>query len=180
MSLLFTLALVLPTSSAQEKTKEEREQKVVLTLRKENGEYGTSAFSFRYETQDAARHKNAVDLVFNRCGLLHINAHGGMKNRIADLGKAEFAKVEKAPEKGWREECVRPVEGHVYYQVVEYGEDDDRDHLKFAVKFVVTKIKDDTVELKWAVVGKRPAMRDNSLDGENGAMGQCGGEHRER
>ena len=172
--LMYSGALCLfPLLQNPPSTQDEKPVKVTLTLRKDNGEYGNSAYSFRYESQDKAVHKNYVDLVYNGCGLTHVNAHANMRSRIVDLGKMDLSKVSEAPKEGWRKDCVLPMEKHAYVLKIDDGEQ------PFTVKFVITKIGKESLEIEWAPLGKRPKFK--SLDGRGaaGTMGQCGGKHDE-
>ena len=147
-----------------------------LTVRKDNDAYETSAYSFTNASQDVAEHHNYVQLVYNTCGSLHINPFGGSKNRIADLGAVDFATV-KVPEEGWKEQCVRPREGHVY--VLEIGALDKQPGKDY-VKFIVTSIGDDgELSIEWVPMGEelRPL---GANSGANGTMGACGGRCEDR
>jgi len=147
---------------------------VTLTKRANNNAYGTSAYSFRFASQDFASHQNFVDLVFNLCGQLHINPHGGMNSRITDLGVVDFAPVAATPSAGatWFKDSIIPQAGHVYYQEIKY------ENQNFAVEFIVTSVTAKTVKLRWEPVD--PAhkfLQIKSGEGPAGTIGQCGGEH---
>lgn len=150
---------------------EEKGKQVTLTMRKDNGEYGTSAYSFRFESQDMAVHSNFVDLLYNSCGLMHFNVHGGMESQLVDLGKQDLSKVSEPPKDGWLKDCVLPQEGHVYLLKIDDGE------MRFSVKFRITKMVKESVEFRWVVVGKRPDPTDLTNAGAAGTMGQCAGKH---
>ncbi|MCR9248382.1 MAG: hypothetical protein NXI31_25415 [bacterium] len=150
-----------------------------LTKRNDNGPYGTSAFSFRYDSGDVAEHQNQVDLVFNRCGNLHINAIGGMKSRAIELGRFELRTrprrqgLPTAPPDMWHDDSIRPVVGTSYLEVIQSG---DR---KFAVMFRVTELTAGTVKLEWRPLDEFqewPRVR----TGRAGTMGSCGGAHAPR
>ncbi|MGH7150198.1 MAG: hypothetical protein ACREIU_05855, partial [Planctomycetota bacterium] len=72
----------------------QKRTKVVLEKRSA-GEYGNSAYSYFFASRDAAAHLNYADLLFNNCGLLHFNVYPDAKNRLASLGKVDFAGVRK-------------------------------------------------------------------------------------
>ena len=150
---------------------------VKLTKRKDNGPYGTAAYSLRYASQSIEAHRNHVDLVYNGCGLLHINPHAGMQSRIADLGKRKLDEVSKAPKKGWHQDCIEPRPGHVYVQQVNDGQQ------QFVVKFRITKLSVNAMELEWTYLNDarnpKKSTRPRSRVGA-GTMGQCGGRHQER
>ena len=170
---------VIRAAQVTGRTKNPREQEkkstdFELTIREGNGAYGTAAYSFRFSAQSLRVHRNLVDLVYNRCGNLHVNAHGGMKSRIADLGVVSFDEVDTAPKKGWKVDCVRPQKGHVFVQEI-----NDRQQ-KAYVKFTVTAVeRNGTLKVKWSPLKSNedwPHFR----RGGAGTMGQCGGFHRER
>jgi hypothetical protein len=142
----------------------EQATRVTLTRRAESGPYATSAYSFRYASQDLAVHHNAVDLVFNDCGLVHISAYGGQQNRVARVKGKDLADVNVMPEEGWLKACFRPEKDALYVMVVDDGS------TRFRVKFHVLEAKDDKVTLEWAPFREAPA-------GENGTMGHCTGKH---
>ncbi|MBT4865013.1 MAG: hypothetical protein HON53_07850 [Planctomycetaceae bacterium] len=170
----FSMPLMAADDTARTRKQEKKSNEFELTIRKDNGAYETAAFSFRFASQSLRVHRNLVDLVYNRCGNLHVNAHGGMKSRIADLGVVNFDKVDTAPKKGWRIDCARPHEGHVFVQEINDGRQ------KAYIKFVVTTVqRNGTLKVKWSPLKgneRRPEFRRGSA----GTMGQCGGLHRER
>src|SRR3954471_20476064 len=70
----------------------EPETKIVtLEMRTDNGPYKNSAYSFRQATRDTKVHCNYVDLLLNKCGMLHISTVSSNQNRIVDLGEAKLA-----------------------------------------------------------------------------------------
>jgi hypothetical protein len=154
-------------------------QKLTLTRRKDNGQYGTSAYSFRHESQDLGVHRNNVDIVYNGCGQIHINPHAGLQGRIADtgVGKLEDAKlagVDKIPADSWRQLCLAPQVGHVYLHQGEFLNE------KFVVVFKIIAIKADVLQIEWRFLGERKDQDDRYRYVSAGTMGQCGGGHRER
>lgn len=150
-------------------------RELTLTVRRDNGAYGTSAFSFRFNSQELREHQNQVDLVYNRCGLLHVTAHGGMRSRVVDLGEVNFLQQQDVPEEGdWLNRCVQPVAGHVYVQEINDGR-----QIAY-VKFKVLEIKQDgELSIRWSPLD---SMKDwpSFEPGWAGTMGQCGGAHRVR
>ena len=138
--------------------------RVTLTRRPDaGGPYGTSAYSFRYPGQDLAVHRNNVDLVFNKCGLLHVNANGGQENRIAQVTGKKLSDVSAIPEEGWLKSCFSPEKDALYVLDVNDGT------VRFPVKLHVLDVKADKITIEWAPL--RPSS------GENGVMGNCGGQH---
>jgi hypothetical protein len=137
---------------------------VTLTRRVKKDDYETSAYSFRYASQDAAVHKNYVDLGLSNCGRLHVNFHGGQENRIARVAAKKLADVQW-PEEGWQKNCVNPEKDAVYVMDVNDGAARSR------VKFRIVEVKPDKVTIEWApcdeLAGKAKA----------GTSGLCGGEH---
>ena len=159
-------------SAADEKKPGPRE--VSLTKRKDNGPYGTSAYSFRFATQTG--HKNYVDLVFNGCGLLHISAVSGVKSRVTDLGEAKLdaAPNAAAADAKWLNDCFKPVQGHVYLQEI------DHNGQQLTVKFRADEVADDAIKLTWLPVAGQPREEPERGRGAAGTMGQCGGKHAEK
>lgn len=135
--------------------------KVTLKKRADNGPYGSSAYSFRYASQELSVHRNDVDLVYNGCGQLHI---GGSKSRIVRADAKKLEDVEEIPKDGWRKSCVAPEKGAVYVLEIE------DENTKVAVKFVLTDVSEKAVKLEWA------PFRD-PVRGQAGTDAQCGGPH---
>jgi hypothetical protein len=181
LSLLLAAVIAAPlladddhAQSEKDHDQDNKSTEFELTIREGNSAYGTAAYSFRFSTQNVLKHRNLVDLVYNRCGQLHVNAHGGMRSRIADLGEVDFDEVHKAPLKGWNVHCIQPKKGHVYIQEVNDGQH------KAHVKFLVADVGDDgTLKLKWSPVESEQEFPQFRL-GSAGIMGQCGGYHQER
>ena len=180
-AVLVMASLVSTVSADKDETQSKRVEDRVkkptdfeLTVRKDNGAYRTSAYSFRFATQHLRVHRNQVDLVYNRCGQLHINAHGGMRSRITDLGQVDFNGQHKPPQRGWSQYSMRPTKGHVYLQEINDGQQ------RAYVKFLITDMqRTGTIKIKWsplALRGKMPEFR----SGGAGTMGQCGGPHQQR
>ncbi|HKB15108.1 MAG TPA: hypothetical protein VKF62_03535 [Planctomycetota bacterium] len=155
-----------PAAALQKKTK--------VVLQKRTGDdYGNAGYSFLFSSRDPAVHRNYVDLLLNSCGLLHFNPYTSCRNRVASLGKVEFAGVKKLPTEGWLKTSVRPVEGSVY--VFEGGISIPEITAKYAVKFVVTEVKVDSVTIEWAPLGDMPkAPGEKSRTAPVTAMGRCG------
>ena len=139
-------------------------QTVVLKKRADNGPYGDSAYSFRYRTQDVAIHRNAVDLVFNGCGLLHVSPEKGLKNRIAKVAGSTFGDIKGFPTEGWMSDSIAPERGGLYVMEI----DDGTTHMR--VMFQITGFNGFTVELEWAPFAEQHA-------GLGGTLGQCTGHH---
>jgi len=137
---------------------------VVLTKRKDNGPYGTSAYSFRYMSQDVAVHKNDVDLVYNNCGLLHVAPQGGLKNRIAKVKGMAITDAITFPEQNWLTTAVEPEKDGVYVMEV----DDGTTHLR--VRIHISSVSDTELHLEWM------PFRDASK-GSSGTLGACSGKH---
>jgi hypothetical protein len=135
--------------------------KVTLTKRLDNGAYKTSAYSFRFASQDVAVHKNHVDVVYDLCGCVHVVTHGGSKNKIARVEAKALRDVKTAPEQGWQE-CVLPEKGALYVLSI------DTDESRMRVRLQVTEVTDKLVKFEWAQLP--PAT-------EPGTKGQCGGPH---
>ena len=93
-----------------------------LTVRKDNGVYGTAVYSFRFSTQDVQTHRNLADLVYNGCEQLRVNVHGGLKSRIADLVLVDFNQQYHPPVRGWKQHCVCPTKSHIYVQEINDGQ----------------------------------------------------------
>lgn len=153
--------------------------KVVLTRRKDNGPYGTSAYSFRHQTQELELHRNNVDLVFNGCGQLHINPHAGLMGGIADLGEGDLDKVQLAdakrvPQQTWRRFCLTPKDGHVYVHAGRFL------NQQFNVAFKIKVISPDKLGLEWRFLGEVGEVDARYRYVGAGTMGQCGGFHQER
>lgn len=183
LKVVLVAVTLLFTSSVSGQTEESRwgdehetkTHQVVLTRRTDNGAYGTSAFSFRKDTQDVAVHRNYVDLVFNGCGHLHFNPVSGTESRVADLGESEDLDVEYDEDKDhtWATQSFPPEEGHVYLHKVKcLGQ-------TMIVKYHITEVSRDQIKLNWQVVRELDGT-DRTGGGMGGTMGQCGGPHRAR
>ena len=171
--LLFPIHLFGQTEESRWGDEKSEAHNLVLTRRANNDDYGTSAFSFRKNTQDAGLHRNYVDLVFNGCHLLHFNPVGGMESRVADLGENEID-VEFDPDKDhvWATKAFLPEEGHVYWQEIKSNGQ------TMTVRYRIVDLGRDEIKISWKVA--------QELDGRErsgsmaGTMGQCGGEHASR
>jgi hypothetical protein len=155
-----------PAAAPQKRTK--------VVLEKRSGDtYGNAGYSFLFASRDPAVHRNYVDLLFNSCGLLHFNTYSGTKNRVASLGNVDFAKVKKVPTEGWLKNSVRPVQGSVY--VFEGGLAIPEITANYAVKFVLTEVKIDSVSIEWAPLGDMPKPpSEKTRTAGVGPMGKCG------
>jgi hypothetical protein len=117
------------------------------TRRFAGGHYHQSTYSFVYETADEAKHFNDVQLQFdNGAGknTFGINMVVGQKNRVADLGKVDFAKdpdpakIGIAGKPQWSSEECKATEGHVYLEEIK----DDRGNHFYVVFQIVATDKD--------------------------------------
>jgi tetratricopeptide (TPR) repeat protein len=97
---------------------------VLHSRRYAGGGYLRSAFSFLYETADEATHRNDVQLLFDngqRNRLFDINMVTNQRNRVADLGRADFGRdpdPRRVDKKAWHSDQVKAFEGHVYLEHV--------------------------------------------------------------
>ena len=153
--------------------------KVVLTRRANNGPYETSAYSFRHETQDVKLHRNNVDVVFNGCGQLHINPHGGLQGVIADVGEGELEKltlekVKQVPKQAWRRFCLLPEDGHLYIHKGRFL------NQEFTVAFKIKQIAPDKLGMQWRFLEQQERGEQKYRYVGAGTMGQCGGAHAQR
>jgi hypothetical protein len=135
--------------------------KVTLTKRLDNGAYKTSAYSFRYASQDLAVHKNHVDILYNACGSVHVAVVGGCKSTIARAEGKTLRDVKTAPKAGWNEHLV-PEKGACYVLSI------DTDECRMKVKLLLTDVSDKAVKFEWAPLPPPD---------EAGTLGQCGGPH---
>ncbi|CAN5434447.1 hypothetical protein BH09PLA1_BH09PLA1_03550 [soil metagenome] len=151
----------------------EPEHHVTLEMRQDNGPYKHAAYNFREASGDTAVHRNYVDLLLNKCGMLHINPVTGQANRICDLGALTLkASPDAAPaDAKWNTECIKPEQGHVYLEEI------DGQGQTMTVKFVVDEVDDGTVKLTWQTVKPLVGPKPAPSRGVAGTMGQCGGAH---
>ncbi|MEM8875927.1 MAG: hypothetical protein AAGD32_16895 [Planctomycetota bacterium] len=149
---------------------------ITLEKRVENGPYKNSAYSFRQETHDVAIHKNYVDLLLNRCGLIHISPVSGMSSRVTDLGEMPLAaSPDVAPDNAdWHTEWIEPVIGHVYLQQIEDGPQ------TMIVKYHIDEVHEDAVKLTWTVIQPFQGPERAPNAGAAGTKGQCGGPHEDK
>jgi len=138
--------------------------KLTLARRTDNAAYGRSAYSFRYATQDAAVHRNHIDLLYNGCGRLHVTAAPNSKNRIAKIAGKALRDVADLPTDGWQSQCIAPEKGALYVLDLDDGE------LRSRVTLLVTDVSDKEVKLEWTPFRGRP-------DGDAATLGICGGPH---
>ena len=96
------------------RAKEKNESQIILYRRSQN-EYGRSAYSFRYRTQEKNKHRNYVDLVYSADGKLRINNHASMKARITKLGSDASLVLDKDKLKkaSWTNKNLNPESGMV-------------------------------------------------------------------
>lgn len=179
LALLFvTVCLLAVATQVSAQTEESRWGKddesnrhaVVLTRRGNNGDYGTSVFSFIHNSQSLEEHRNYVDLVYNGCGHLHFNPVGGMESQVADLGENELD-VEFDPDKDrfWATQSYEPQEGHVYLQKIRSNGQ------TMTVKYRIEEVTAREVRLTWSTVQEVSGRARASAYA--GTMGQCGGRH---
>ena len=154
--------------------KESKSNSVVLTRRANNNAYGTSAFSFRKDSQDIAEHRNYVDLVFNGCGHFHFNpVPTDMQSRVADLGEQLDMEIDydesEDKDRFWAEQSFPPQEGHVYLHMIKCKDQ------TMTVMYRINEVSSDEIKLDWKIVKE---LSGTEADGGNaGTMGQCGGSH---
>jgi hypothetical protein len=137
-------------------------EKLTLVRRTDNAEYGRSAYSFAFASQDVTVHRNHVDLVYNGCGRLHISA--GAENRIARVPGKRLEDVESLPTDGWQAKCIAPEKGALYVLELNHGDERAR------VKLLVTDVSEKEVKLEWEPLRVAPAS-------EAGTLGICAGPH---
>lgn len=162
---LFTLAACLLgfVASAWTPARADKPTKVTLERRADNGAYGESAYSFRYASQEFDAHRNAVDLVLNNCGNLHIGG-GGAENRVARVEGRKLSDIEALPEDGWSENCFSAEESALYVMLVDDGMQ------RFHVALRVLDVKSNKLVFEWQRFVP-PA------GAEHGTLGSCAGEH---
>jgi hypothetical protein len=157
-------ALITSVGAASPAVTTEKPIRVVLVRRPGNGAYEKSAYSFRYASQEARVHRNQVDLVFNACGLIHINPVGKLtSNEVILAPLKRLNDVKEVPEGDWLVSCFAPTKGTVYLMRVDDGT------TKFMVKFRIVDSKPDKVTLEW--------MPHRGVAAQAGTMGNCGGAH---
>jgi len=147
--------------------------RLTLRMRKDNGPYGESAFSFTHVTADPEQCKNRMDVWFCHNGDLH----AASASVIADLGKGSLSKVKAIPAGAAWKDCVAAVKGHAYVLHCRHA-----DRMDFYVKLVVREVKADRVELEWSLLsdglGCPPDIHAPqplvSNDGADGCDGLCG------
>jgi hypothetical protein len=111
------------------------------------GDYLESAFSFIYETNDPAKHKNDVQLVFDtggERGEFDVNMVVGQSNLVADLGDVDFTAnpnpqavdINGDGQNTWLPGECKAVVGHVYLERVY-----DKEGNKFFVMFKVVAVE---------------------------------------
>lgn len=143
---------------------------VQLTRRTDNGQYGSSAFSFQTRSGDVRVHGNYVDLVWN-CDCLHFNACVGMTSRVVDLGETDAAVVQAVPDGPWLTESLKPAAGHTYVHDVQSGEQ------RMRVVYTVREVGAGTMVLAWAPFDDRQEWSSPANRAAGGTMGLCGGTH---
>ena len=167
------------TTETKSQVSDASTHKLILTRRANNGPYGTTAYSFRHQTQELNLHRNNVDIVFNGCGQLHINPHAGLQGRISDLGNVELDKialadVKKVPQQSWRRFCLPPTDSHVYLHEGRYL------NQRFTIAFKIKVIKPDRLEMQWRSLDQQLIEDVKYRYVGAGTMGQCGGMHGQR
>ena len=141
----------------------EKPVKVTMVKRTEGGEYGQSAYSFRFASQDAEIHRNHVDLFFESCGLVHLGTTG-TKNRIARVEGKKLSDVDSLPTDGWLESSFAPNKGELYALEI-FG-----DEFRFRVKLRIVDVKGGKITFEWLPLRV-------SSSSSAGVAGQCGGGH---
>ncbi len=173
LAAILSTALLADDQQQSENVQTNKPTGFELTIREGNGAYGTAAYSFRFATQGAREHRNLVDLVYNQCGQLHVNAHGGMRSRIVDLGEVALDDEYELPKEGWHMHCIQPTKGHVYVQEINDGQ--QKAHVKF---FIADITANGTLKVKWSPLESNQELSQFRRGGA-GTMGNCGGFHRE-
>jgi hypothetical protein len=171
---LAALVVVMAVSVAAVQGAAAEEGTVVLKMRKNNGPYQDSAYSFRRATADPAVHRNYVDLLLNKCGSLHVQMVNGQENRICDLGEVGLKDApDAAPAHAkWLTDRITPRAGHTYLEEIK------QNGQTMTVKFIVDEVTDDSVKLTWKTV-KPLEGPDDARRGAAGTKGQCGGAHKD-
>lgn len=149
----------------------------VVTLAKRpgsGGPYGASAYSFQHATGDLTGHRNYVDLVYQNCGLLHVDNYGGQRNRIADVGTEPLRDTSVSPGTVWRSSSIRPVAGHFYIEEVE------NDTHRMVVQFEILDVNAEELRLRWVPINGASLPPFPPGGGACGHSGFCGGPHSER
>lgn len=162
--LLIGLALLAASAVQATPPPEVAAATIALTKRMDDGPYGTSAYSFRYGTQDVAIHKNSVDLVWNGCGNLHVRPEAGLKSRITKTMVTSLANVRDFPSGGWKSDCIPAEAGAVYVLEIDDGT------TKMRLKLRIAELTGSAMKLEWA------PFRDMNI-GLGGTMGKCSGKH---
>lgn len=134
--------------------------------------YKKSAYSFRYRTQK--KHNNYVDLVYE-AGHMRINNHGGLKNRIADLGTveglSEVSKIRK-DSANWSHQITKPIQGHAYAMEINEGPH------SMLVVFHVSEVNEKKMTFQWLPVTKGSwpiSIRARAAAGTSGMISGVGG-----
>jgi len=164
------LAQEVASDQRTESKAQSKNLKTVKLEKRTDSEYGKSAFSFRYKTQDAAKHKNYVDVVYE-VGRMRINNHGGTKSRIADLGTEKDVKkaAKLIKDAKWTDKQVPPVAGRTY--ALEIKEDKH----KMTVLFHVSKVDAKVMEFVWQADQAKKWPVELSRRGAAGTSGMMGG-----
>ncbi len=144
----------------------------ITLYRRNQNEYGQSAYSFRYRTQEKSQHRNYVDLVYSTDGKLRINNHGGMQARIAKLGPdASLTPNENQLKQAkWTNENLTPESGTVY--ALEIKALDERQQVKqMTVVFKVGQVGSEKLDFVWSPSEQNPWPIDNRRFGMAGTSG---------
>ena len=156
-----------------EKRRGRKPAAIRLKLRKSNGAYGSSAYSFRYVTGDAKAARNRMDIWVCHNDDIHARGLG----RIADLGETKLEKPHGIPLGATWGGTAQIQVGHTY--VVLCRDERDRD---FYVKLRVKSFTRNAVDLEWTLLtggfgapaNINKAVTFESRDGADGTDGLCG------
>jgi len=162
------------SGKALDRRRGKRPPRLEFTMRRTNGPYGPSAFSFTHVTRDPKQCKNRMDVWYCHNGDLH----AGSGSRILDAGKTSLAKIKEIPVAGadWKE-LAAAVPGHAYVLHCHH-----RGRMDFFVKLRVRKIESGVLELEWTLLSdglgapndiRRPQPL-VSAEGADGTAGLCG------
>ncbi len=166
------LATIFASPVASQERASVQEKASVKLDRRTDSSYLKSGYSFRYRSQNEQEHKNYVDLVYES-GVMRINNHSGLKNRIADLGEMDGLKDArniKQSDANWSQEMLKPLAGHSYALEVTEAKH------KMMVVFHVAKVAEDKLEFEWQPVGSIGRWPvDLNRRGAAGTSGMMGG-----
>lgn len=157
------------TKSNELKSKAAANLKTVKLEKRTDSEYEKSGFSFRYKAQDINKHKNYVDVVYE-VGRMRINNHGGLENRIADLGSEKDVKKasELVKDANWYDKMLPLVAGRTYALEIK-----ENNHKMIAL-FHVVKVDEKVIEFVWQPDPEQQWPVDLNRRGAAGCSGMMG------